>query len=842
MINSSNHYYRGQAFEILLSITDCDTFDWFQPHAGNQTVRSLHIQLLGLSKNIYFLSGLLENRMDSYPGGSFRALQLLAFWLSWVRAMMTKNHILYLSTRTLQELKFWTKGYGLPRNNAEEENNADRGVDEDEIKLAQTLYKDFSYEQFHRDSSGDINLEGDERFLKSMEDLCVETRTSINFTDEERAEIFVSGFDETFIDDSNGNSNGNSSSNSNGNNNSCIGSNSSNGNNNHSGVNKANDPPITTPLTTASGVHIEGYNLQCSAVNCGVTDNTSYDDVLITQAMSATVSEEPYNRVKHVESLIYEARSLKEEGNRYFKLSQYANCVTPYENAIAEIESGLEACQVQPSDEVLSEETADSLLTLKLECEELLASLHYNKATAYWKLSELDAAPHTTAEQHANSVSTYLDLCKSYCTIAISINPRHSKSIYRLCEALLREGNSTEALAIIEEYSKLCALNDLLKSLRRKCLAAFLTIQGPDDYPDPSSTSSLTSTSLSVMTASPIDHVKKGIKSNGREQFVNESESLSEVTYTRPKSHSFTETIQCADDNARTGVDVSTGADVVVKTVGSRAAKVLKQLQARESRENAHNDHAYYGFTVPIEPPTPHSAAQDGDNIDIVAHNSDKILHANVIHSDGEYVEKVRHHGKDDSERRMKKKSSKIHISAISSDKSKDKMKDKKEKKGVIDKSKEREEKKKKSKEKHRGEDKGLGEDGGCTKNKGEGSIGVAESFQRLRKLSLLFDMTFDKALVISSASAKNCKSGSKGGVIVPVSDVGSDIGNGRGEGEGDVEANGDMMKGRGRSRSRSQTQQSDAGHDGEEVLDPVLKDLFDILDGHVHSAVEVRR
>jgi hypothetical protein len=843
MINSSNHYYRGQVFEILLSITDCDTFDWFQPHAGNQTVRSLHIQLLGLSKNIYFLSGLLENRMDSYPGGSFRALQLLAFWLSWVRAMMTKNHILYLSTRTLQELKFWTEGYGLTNNNSEEENNADRGVDEDEIKLAQTLYKDFSYEQFHRDSSGHINLESEEHLMKSMENLCIETRTSISFTDEERAEIFVSGFDESAMDESNCSSNGNSSCNSNGNNNSCNGSNSSNQNNRHSQVDKTEDPTITTPLTTASGVNVEERDLQYNAVNCAVTGIASHDDVLITQAMSVAVTEEPYNRVKHVESLIYEARSLKEEGNRYFKLSQYANCVTPYENAIAEIESGLEACQLQPLDEALSEETAESLLTLKLECEELLASLHYNKATAYWKLSELDAAPHTTAEQHANSVSTYLDLCKSYCTIAISINPRHSKSIYRLCEALLREGNSTEALAIIEEYSKLCALNDLLKSLRRKCLAAFLIIQGPDDYPDPSSTSSLTSTSLSVMTVSPIDHVKKGIKSNGREQFVNESESLSEVTYTRPKSHSFTETIRCDDDSTRTCVDVCTGADVVVKTVGSRAAKVLKQLQARESRENAHNDHAYNGFTVPMESSTPPcTAAQDGDNIYIAAHNSDEILHANIIHSDGEYVEKVRHHVKDESERKMKKKTSKVHISAISTDKSKDKIKDKKEKKGVIDKSIGREEKKKKSKEKHRGEDKGDGVDGGCTKNKGEGSIGVAESFQRLRKLSLLFDMTFDKALAISNTNTKHCKTGSKGSVTVPVSDVGSDVGNRRGEGEGDIEVNGDTIKGRGRSRSRSQTQQSDAGQDGEEVLDPVLKDLFDILDGHVHSAVEVRR
>ena len=827
MINSSNHYYRGQAFEILLSITDCDTFDWFQPHDGNLTVRILHSKLLSMSKNIFFLSGLLENRKDSYPGGSFRALQLLAFWLSWVRAMMTENQILNLSSRTLVELKLWAMGNG-PRN--------DKGVgtdivesvdDEDEIKLAKTLYKDFSYEQFHRESSGDVYAVSEDNLMNSVSNLSIQTHTAVSFTDEERAAIFVSGFDESAMHFSNS-SNSNSSS-------------------THTQLDQNEDPFVTTH--GMPGSYIDVVDKKCNAACFTGTGtgagNSPHEDGDVERARRAP--EEPYNRVKYVEASIQEARSLKEEGNRYFKLSQYTYCVTPYENAIAEIESGLEVCQIQTSDKLLSDEVVQSLLTLKIECDELLASLHFNKATAYWKLSELDAAPHTSAEQHSNSVQTYLDLCKSYCTIAISINPRHSKSVYRLCEAFMRQNKSAEALRVIEEHSKLCPLDDLLRNLRRKCLAAFLSIQGPDEDPDLISTSPLTSSS----TFSPKSSVSKTGRSPFKESAYIESESLCEITNAAIENYFVTEDIQRTDDNARTGTSVhgGRGADVVVNTVGNRAAKVLKQLQARAGREKSRNDHAYNGFLVPLESDTQVDVApKDFDSTDIATNGKKETLHISVIDSDGDSVERSFNHSKEiESDRRMRKKLSKIQVSTISNDKNKHKKKVKKEK-GSINNLIDREEMRRKSKDKHRGADKGEVEGGGgvcktdgeCAKNR-DGSHGVAESLHKLRKLSILFDITFDKALAASNTTSKKCKTTSKGSSTVPSHDRGNDMGSRKVEDEGDIVINNDISKGGGRAEGETQTQHADNGQEDEDSLDPILIGLFDALDAQVHSAVEVR-
>ena len=817
MINSSNHYYRGQAFEILLSITDCDTFDWFQPHDGNLTVRILHSKLLSLSKNTFFLSGLLENRKDSYPGGSFRALQLLAFWLSWVRAMMTENQILNLSSRTLIELKLWSMGNG-PRN--------DKGVgteivesvdDDDEIKLAKTLYKDFSYEQFHRESSGDVHARSDDNFVNSVSTLSIQTHIAVSFTDEERAAIFVSGFDESAMHFS------------------------SNSSSTHTQADKNEDHLETT--NGKPGSYIDGNDVKCSAACFAVTGtgtgtgNSPHEDV--ERAQRAPALEEPYNRVRYVEASIQEARSLKEEGNRYFKLSQYTHCVTPYENAIAEIESGLEVCQIQTSDKLLSDEVVQSLLALKAECDELLASLHFNKATAYWKLSELDAAPHTSAELHSNSVLTYLDLCKSYCTIAISINPRHSKSVYRLCEALMRQNKSAEALRVIEEHSKLCPLDDLLRNLRRKSLAAFLSIQGPDEEPDLISTSPLTSSS----TFSPKSSVSKCGRSAFKESAYIESESLCEITNAAIQNHFVTEDIQRTDDNARTGTSAhgTRGADVVVNTVGSRAAKVLKQLQARAGREISRNDHAYNGFMVPSGTDT-HTdiVTKDSYSTDIATNGKKETLHISVIDGDGDSVERLLNHSKEiESDVRIRKK---LQMSTISNDKNKNKKRDKKEKEGSADNLKDREEKKRKSKDKHRGADKGDGEgeemDVECS-NRRDGSNGVAESLHKLRKLSILFDITFDKALAASNTTTKYSKTTCKSSSIFPSHDRGKDMGSSNAEDEGNIVINDDTSKGGGRAGGESR--HTDNGQESEDSLDPVLIGLFDTLDAQVHSAVEVR-
>jgi hypothetical protein len=59
MTNDPNLYFRGQAFEILLSMTDCDKFDWFEPPNGDVTKRTLHHRLvLGLRLGLVLGLGL----------------------------------------------------------------------------------------------------------------------------------------------------------------------------------------------------------------------------------------------------------------------------------------------------------------------------------------------------------------------------------------------------------------------------------------------------------------------------------------------------------------------------------------------------------------------------------------------------------------------------------------------------------------------------------------------------------------------------------------------------------------------------------------------------------------
>lgn len=132
MFCHDNLYERSQAMEIFLSITDCDVYDWF---ATPQTFtdRMMHHKLLTLSENPHFLANLMRNRTESYPGGSFRSLQLLAFWLSWVRAIYTEDQTLKLSASMLNELELW----------ANQAPNPDAGILEEEIQLASTLYNDF---------------------------------------------------------------------------------------------------------------------------------------------------------------------------------------------------------------------------------------------------------------------------------------------------------------------------------------------------------------------------------------------------------------------------------------------------------------------------------------------------------------------------------------------------------------------------------------------------------------------------------------------------------------------------------------------------------------------------
>lgn len=152
-----------------------DTFDWFQPHENDFCKSELHKAMLSLSSNHNFLPNLLSNRVSSYPGGSFRSLQILAFWLSWVRAMYTENQQLHLSKALLYELKMWYIDTTLVVQDGTG-SDGPQSIDkpEEEINLAKTLYDDFfNSQQQHRSES-----EGDQATSSTADN----------------SELFVSGF------------------------------------------------------------------------------------------------------------------------------------------------------------------------------------------------------------------------------------------------------------------------------------------------------------------------------------------------------------------------------------------------------------------------------------------------------------------------------------------------------------------------------------------------------------------------------------------------------------------------------------------------------------------------
>jgi hypothetical protein len=62
-------------------------------------------------------------------------MYLLAFWISWIRAMYTKDRRLVLSSKMLIEIHRWSCGLG-------------NDLVEEEVVLAKKLYDDFSKEQF----------------------------------------------------------------------------------------------------------------------------------------------------------------------------------------------------------------------------------------------------------------------------------------------------------------------------------------------------------------------------------------------------------------------------------------------------------------------------------------------------------------------------------------------------------------------------------------------------------------------------------------------------------------------------------------------------------------------
>ena len=80
---------------------------------------------------------------ETFPGGSYLSLQILAFWLSWVRALHTKGNILRLHPRLVDVLKHWSTCEVYDMSKTESSEPLPGMVIEEEKALAGKVYSDF---------------------------------------------------------------------------------------------------------------------------------------------------------------------------------------------------------------------------------------------------------------------------------------------------------------------------------------------------------------------------------------------------------------------------------------------------------------------------------------------------------------------------------------------------------------------------------------------------------------------------------------------------------------------------------------------------------------------------
>jgi hypothetical protein len=146
LFKHENLYLRSQAMDIFMAITAPENkagFDWFAPPKDPLDAK-LHSSMLTLTQHPNFIKSLLENYTDTFPGGSFYALQILAFFMSWVRILYCKDQKLQLSRAILDKLKAWSEREG---DVAEEQD------------MAKKVYEDFSRLPPADGDSLQVNLE-----------------------------------------------------------------------------------------------------------------------------------------------------------------------------------------------------------------------------------------------------------------------------------------------------------------------------------------------------------------------------------------------------------------------------------------------------------------------------------------------------------------------------------------------------------------------------------------------------------------------------------------------------------------------------------------------------------
>ena len=485
MLTTPNMYFRGQVIEIFICMTDCDTFDWFAPPTSLVS-RILHVRMLELSDHPKFLDRLLANRSDSYPGGSARCLQILAFWLSWVRATYTQDKRLHLSQQILEQLSAWAQQGGGG------DASGDAGIAEEERQLAATLHKDFGTDQYEDYAGVKPSSSAPSRVVE-VDNNGRDLITNCTVTGIIRPPLDMA----RSID----------------------------------ALHASKPPPA--PLAHA-GAEAAAPCLPPAVVQADKDNNNGAGKKSSVEAAAA--------EAKH-KSLVDE---FKEKGSSLFKEGAYEEALELYAKALdalmdddCEEENGQSTLTLTLTDGQSSAGKATAQVSND-EKQQLAAALHYNRAATLWKMAQAvksEARHHAaSAESDGDSDSNddivgmgssdapgvfELQRCEQACREAVLLCPGHFKATYRLAAVLLSLGKVKDAFSIVNgalEYeqeregsgaalssssakmtSSEFPINALL-TLRQRCTAAALA-RGEQINAFPASSSKEGNKTLTILAA-----------------------------------------------------------------------------------------------------------------------------------------------------------------------------------------------------------------------------------------------------------------------------------------------------------------------------------------------------
>lgn len=150
LFSHPNLLVRGQAIECFLQVTAHPDLDWFAEKDATSSTAALRRELLHVGQRqderrdspeawaqaaLFPLPRALFVKGDSsaFPNESFLSLEILAFWLSWVRKVFLHSEPLQLPVSGLAALQRWSTRA-----------SAVCDVSKEEVALATALYNDFS--------------------------------------------------------------------------------------------------------------------------------------------------------------------------------------------------------------------------------------------------------------------------------------------------------------------------------------------------------------------------------------------------------------------------------------------------------------------------------------------------------------------------------------------------------------------------------------------------------------------------------------------------------------------------------------------------------------------------